>query len=432
MIPSLFILTMLYGILLYFSLKVRGITVLWIFNLGGFVLYHIGFWYLRLQEEDIYFLVNTHERMEQIVLDIIIFTSLSMFFLFILNSQGVRLKNKDMITSDDLHLMGKIIKTLSAIVFIISIVVFLLIDWRSAPLFNIGSYSIREMAVARSLLFKEGALEFLSVPRYITFYVIFPILFYCYGYGLRVSKVVLFIGVLFGLLTLAKTFIIINTLCLFFGFWFRCGGILPGVVAGFVLPSVFYLVVYVTYVTEVSRSFLEVLNVLLVRIIQVPIALVAVYKEIFFFDQGLRSSYWYTLIFEGVKAPIQQIAGQYLAPNAFVVPNAACGILGSVYPNIPMYLHTIYFSLIIGSVVLSSFFVSLLKNYLMRIVATIIIGLQSIFIHLTDPLTVFNSYGFMWSTIFVFLMVYGIPFLIIASKQHVKHREEKQCQEIEP
>ena len=343
--------------------------------------------------------------MEQIVPDFIIFTSISMFFLLVLNSWGVRSKNKDMIASSDLHLMERIIYTLSVIVILFSVVMSPFIDWASAPLFNIGYYSIGELGVARNELFEGGVLELLLVPRYIIFYMIFPVLFYSYGYGLRVPKVVLSIGCLFGLLTLAKTFIIINALCLFLGWWFRRGGFIPLVMAGIILPSTFYIVVFVSYMTEINRLFLEVFKVLLSRIIQVPIALVAVYKEIFYFDQGLRSSYWYTFIFGGEKVPIQQIAGHHLAPNAVVVPNAACGILGSAYPNIPMELHAIYFSVIIGAVALFSFFVSRLKNYPLRIAATIIMGLQSLFILLTDPLTVFNSYGLMWSAIFVFSIV---------------------------
>lgn len=430
MIPTLFFLTVIYGLLLFILLKARGITVLWIFNLGIFLLYHIGFWSLRFQG-DIYFLVNTSDRMEQIVPDIIIFTSISIFILLILNSRGVRSKKKDLIAGSETHLMERIIYMLSIIVISISAIMSLFINWASAPLFNIGTYGIEQLAVARSELFEGVVLELLAVPRYIMFYMIFPVLFYSYGFGIRVPKVVLFIGCLLGLLTLAKTFIVINLLCLFLGWWFRRGGFIPLIMAGIVLPSIFYIVVFVSYMTEVNRLFLEVFKVLLTRIIQVPIALVTVYKEIFYFDQGLRSSYWYTLIFGGDKVPIQQIAGHYLAPNAMVVPNAACGILGAAYPNIPLELHTAYFVMIIGGVALSSFFVSRLKNYSLRIAVTIIMGLQSLFILLTDPLTAFNSYGLMWSAICVFFIVYGLPFLKVASQHKTTNtRQGGQCDNI--
>lgn len=423
MIAVLCILSVIYAILLFIAYKAKGITVLWIFNLGIFVLYHIGFWSLRFGE-DLYFLVDTRARMEHIMTDIIIFTSISMFFLLFLNSRGVRSKNNNLSSVSEKHRMERTMFMLSMIVILIFAIMSFFINWSAAPLFNIGTYDAEAMSIARHELYGGVVLGLLAVPRYIIFYVIFPVLFYSFGYGFRVPKVVLLIGLLFGLLTLAKTFIVINLLCLFLGWWFRRGGFIPLIMAGIVLPSVFYLVVFAKYMTDGNRLFLEVLKVLLGRTIQVPIALATVYKEIFFFEDGLRSSYWYTLIFGGEKAPIQQIAGNYLAPDAIFAPNAACGVLGAAYPNIPLELHVIYYFFIIGTVALSSFFVSRLKKYQLRIAATIIIGLQSIFILMTDPLTAFNSYGFIWSTILVLFIAFGIPFLRVVSKNEIKRMDK--------
>jgi hypothetical protein len=124
----------------------------------------------------------------------------------------------------------------------------------------------------------------------------------------------LMIGCVFGLLTLAKTFILVSLICLFVGWWFRRGGFVPLIIGGAVLPVTLYIVISMTYISVINRSIFEILNTILIRLVQVPIALVIVYKEIFYFDEGLRSSYWYTLIFGGVEAPIQQIAGHFLAP----------------------------------------------------------------------------------------------------------------------
>ncbi len=406
----LLFLTAAHLILLCASLRSKGITVLWVFNAGVFIFYQIGYWSIRFQE-DIYFLTNIREHMEQVVPNLSVFLVISMLSLILLNREGVRSRHELLELGATLPYAKTIILFLSATVMVVCFIISLFIDWGAAPLFNIGRYTPQEMALARGELFKGEVLELFSVPRYLVFYVILPILFLAYGLGIRVSKMLLMIGCVFGLLTLAKTFILVSLICLFVGWWFRRGGFVPLIIGGAVLPVTLYIVISMTYISVINRSIFEILNTILIRLVQVPIALVIVYKEIFYFDEGLRSSYWYTLIFGGVEAPIQQIAGHFLAPNAAQPPNAACGVLGVVYPNVPSELHFIYFAVIIGIVALSSSVVSKLKNLFLRVAATVILGLQSLFILLTDPLTAFNSYGFIWSTTFVALIVYGIPFV---------------------
>jgi len=413
------ILTIIYIFLLFVTYKVRGITVLWLFNFGIFVFYHVGFWSLKFQTKDIYFLSNTSESIEHIVPDIIIFTIIAICVFLIMDSRGVK-PTKIEYSKKEMFFIRNIILMLTAIIILILVPILPFIDYSHAPLFNIGSFSAEEMAIYRRGLFQGPILELMNVPIYLLLYTISPTLLFFYGLGFHISKIVLFAVFSFGILTLAKTFFVLNMTCFFVGWWFKRGGLLPIIIAQIIIPTVFFVIVYCTYLTDTNRSFIEVYSVLLTRIIQVPIALTAVYKEIFYFNEGIRSSYWYTLFFGGVKVPIQQIAGYYLMPNAVIAPNAACGILGSAYPNVPKELHWLYFTSITIFIAFVSYVVSQIKNYAIRVVGTVIIGSQSLFILLTDPLVAFNSYGFLWSGLFVSFYVYGMNLM----KGCIKRQEQ--------
>ena len=105
--------------------------------------------------------------------DIIIFTSISMFFLLFLNSRGVRSKNNNLSSVSEKHRMERTMFMLSMIVILIFAIMSFFINWSAAPLFNIGTYDAEAMLIARHELYGGVVLGLLAVPRYIIFYVIF-------------------------------------------------------------------------------------------------------------------------------------------------------------------------------------------------------------------------------------------------------------------
>jgi len=130
------------------------------------------------------------------------------------------------------------------------------------------------------------------------------------------------------------------------------------------------------------------------RIIQVPIDLSALYAETFHYESGLRSSFWYTLLFGGKKVPLPIYAFTILNPS--LDGNAPTGIIGSSYPNVPWYLHGIYYACFVGYIFLISEYILSIRHALFRLIINVVFGFGSWFILLTDPFTAMNSFGLLY------------------------------------
>jgi hypothetical protein len=152
-----------------------------------------------------------------------------------------------------------------------------------------------------------------------------------------------------------------------------------------------YLIVYATYLQDLSRGFLETLGYLSMRLTQVPIALCLLYAKVYTFEAGARVSKYYVHLLGGQVSPIANEISDLVAPGT--QGNAPAGILGSAFPNIPTSLHGVYFLFFIVYVFAVSRLALTIRIQALRILITILFGLLSWFILLTDPLTAMWTYG---------------------------------------
>lgn len=279
-------------------------------------------------------------------------------------------------------------------------VLLLNINLTEAPLLNIGRYSYTEMLNARRNLY--GSVDSLAVLRYLSLYMIIPCIFLLKGMGCRVYTWMLPAFMIISVLTLSKTAFVMNVFMYFIGRYLQTKSIRT--FFWMILCEVigFYILVAAAYWVDVRRDFFDVTLVLMRRFIEIPISLSANYAQIFNFDEGLRQSIYYVLVFGGNKISISQLAGFRLFGDVAV--QATTGIVGMAYPNVPPSLHYLYYVFFVLLVYFSSVITSYIREYSYTAViikSTLIVTLGNIsgMIFMTDPLTVMNSYGFMWLTL---------------------------------
>lgn len=282
-----------------------------------------------------------------------------------------------------------------------------------APLLNIGRYSQLEMAEARDVFYRTGFLDLLKVPRYIVYYLIAPMFFFLRGIGVKITFVSLAVFFIASLLTLAKTMFVLLTLAYFAGRYFSDKKLRNVSYAMIINLLGFYFIVYATYLADASRGFFEVVEVYFLRIFSIPISLAALYAEYFPFEDGVRSSKYYTYFFGGHADAIAAMAFKIIFPFGAIDGNAPAGVIGSAYPNVPETLHWLFYLAVVLFVFVSSNLIAGIANRLVREMITALFGILSCFIFLTDPLTAINSYGLLYMVIFTCLIRYLKPHRLV-------------------
>lgn len=377
----------------------KGITAYVLFYLGMIIFLLIGWISAYLLADEMYVLNGNRKILNNIIGDIILFFILSSIFL-LLQKKYFKL---NMLEFQKIQIPYNLINFIVYSTVIFCVLMLLLIDLKTAPLLNIGKYTYQDMVFYRNSLFSKGLIEYLNVPRYIVFYMVIPVIFLLRGMGYKISIASLFLFLFVSLLTLSKTMFILIV------FFFYVGKLVYHQKKRYLLwMSIisiigFYLIVFTTYYVDVRRGFFDVLKVFYIRLITTPIALSAIYADIFSFDQGIRSSEYYTYIFGGNYSPIPVLAMQHIVSTSS--GNAPTGIIGMAIPNIPKYLKWLYYLVFIFYVFSISYLINYIKNSYIKIIIMVVFGILSWFIFLTDPLVAFNSYGLLYIGIGVIILL---------------------------
>ncbi|WP_123807718.1 hypothetical protein [Abyssicoccus albus] len=378
------------------------ITILGIFFVGNIIFNNLG-WLLAFYLKDkVYVLQGNEDLLINIIDDIYILNFILIFLLVI--------HPKTKLSMDKLQ--DYLLKVVSKDNFFISLITYstvvvclifmIIIDLQSAPLFNIGQYTFSEMQHYRKEIFNTPLLQSLSVVRSLILYMITPLLFLKKGLGVKHNFFIDIVLITFSLLTLSKTAFI---LILFF-YWM--GKMLSNFSFKYVLylivsvSTAFYLIVYLTYYVDVQRDFYSVIEVLVIRLLASPIALCALYAELFSFNDGFRSSQYYTILFGGQAAQIPIIAMQHIDVNSR--GNAPAGIIGSAYPNIPLLLHWGYYLSFSTLIYIISIIGNNIKSIILGYLIIPLYGILTWFLYLTEPLVALNSYGILYLSILIIII----------------------------
>jgi len=263
----------------------------------------------------------------------------------------------------------------------------------SAPLFMVGGADAHELDVARDELYSGSAAEALAIPRYLLLYLLGPAMFLLWallGVGSRlVCAFVFFIG----LLSLAKTASVMMMFCLFIGYLCANRRTFAVLALGLTV-CVFIALVQMKYNFE--RGLGDVLYVLWGRSVTAPTALTYIYMDTYHYAEGLRSSVWYVRIFGGEFFDHSRHAYQLVFPYEQHIDGCApAGLPGALQPNVPTWLHFPAIVVLYSAIYVFSGIARKLPNP-WSVLAAGILGIQSVFFFLTDPLTVLNSYGVLW------------------------------------
>lgn len=382
------------SLLLLKAHKRSGLSAFNIFYFGMLVFLVIGILLGFYYGEDMYLLNGDITKFNLIIPDIIQFFIIASLILLFQGRKPVTASRIEInVASKQIRLFTTVV---SIIVFMFLIVLLLSIKVSKAPLLHIGDYTKFQMEIARTELYQGGIHQILNVPRYIVFYVLIPLLCFLRGMGIKVNILLLALCLFFSVLTLAKTMFVLMVVLYFSGKYARSNKISNlFTMVGVVLLG-FYWIVYSTYIVDIDRSFLEIIEVFFIRLLPNPIAISAAYAEIFSFDQGLRSSVYYTYIFGGQAAPVTIIAAEIMMGVPTDSINAPAGIIGMAYPNIPDGWHWLYFAFFILFVRFGSGIIAGINNPIIKLAAIFLFGICSWFILLTDPLTAVGSYGLLY------------------------------------
>lgn len=379
----------------------KGVTAYNLFYLGMIVFLPVGWISSYVLADEMYLLNGDTSILNKLIVPICVFILISSIFLFLQKkSTRTNLKTLGKITA-----INKYVYVLYGLSAVFCVLLLLFINIKEAPLLNIGKYSVEEMGYYRDKLFQGTVVELLDVPRYIVFYMLIPICFFLKGMTYKIPNIIMGLFLFVALLTLSKTMFILNVFFYFIGKFYYTGKKISLIQLGIVSAAGFYLIVYSTYYMDVKRDLFEVLKIFYIRMIPTPIALSSIYSEIFHFEQGLRSSQYYTYIFGGTFSSIPVMAMSYISPISD--GNAPTGILGMAFPNIPLYFHWLYYSFFILFILVVSNLINYIENYYFKSIFTIMFGILSWFLFLTEPLVALNSYGLMYiaAAVLLYLLV---------------------------
>lgn len=383
--------------LIYREFK-KGFSAYDIFYCGMIIFVLVGWLSSYFLVEKMYILEGNQELLNGILLDVTFFFIITSFFL-VIQKKG----RKEIIHFDFLKRNFNIlINSLTLFTVLFCVIVIFSINLSKAPLVNIGNYNSSDMLYFRSLLYDTPLMNMLNVPRYIVYYMVIPLLFFLKGLRFNIPKIFLLLFLFTALLTLSKTMFILITFFYFIGRFLDSKKM--SILIWYITISVtgYYLIVYFTYVMTIERSFIEIFEKLYIRLIATPISLSAIYADIFSYNDGFRSSIYYTYVFGGVFINIPIRAMQYISPISD--GNAPTGIIGMAYPNLPMHLHWFYYLVFIIFVYIASYIFRFAQNQLIKITLIVLFGVLSWFLFFTDPLVALNSYGLLW--IFIGTIIY--------------------------
>lgn len=397
MIPAYFwLFSASYLALLYITWRRWGWTILNIFAVGFLLMYIIGPISISLDASHAYMLGGDGSRVLIVLPEIVMMGICMMLALRFQRDPGADIT---CIEAGQFRKVNWRILAFPALGYLA--VAALFIPWSKAPLFNIGTYGLDQMAQARMDFYRPDFLVATNVLRYLVFYVICPVIFLQRGLGVRVPLLVLGILTFFGLMTLAKTFFVLNFSLWALGGFLRNGKLLPFMARVSVILGGFFWIVRSVYLSDLPRNFIEVMGVLFARIIQIPVVCSVLYAENFRFSDGIRTSFWYQIFFGG---QVRDISGDLMWVLAHRDGSAPAGIIGNCYPNIPPFIYPFYFGAVVLFVYAVSQGLARRRDNLFKVVMTIILGIISWFICTTDVLTVMNSYGFLYLSVLALLL----------------------------
>ncbi|MEK3978652.1 O-antigen polymerase [Psychrobacillus sp. FSL K6-2836] len=396
--------------LLLFRKKI--LTAFGLFYIGTIIFLLIGWLSAYFLAEEMYILNGNTEPLINIVPSIITFIIIvNLFWFFPHFSSGNQMKNKQINTD---VFINKNINFIVYSTFILTVFFLAIINISDAPLFNIGKYTVTEMSYYRNEIFATGLISKLNVFRYIVLYLLIPLCFFIRAVGLKRIIIVDIVFIIFSALSLSKTAIILIIVFYFSGKYLKNRKLIDVLLAILSIVFAFYFIVYFTYYVDLQRSFGDVFKVLYIRLIATPIALSGLYSTFFEFHQGFRSSVYYTYLFGGEFVRIAVIAMQNISPTSG--GNAPTGLIGMAFPNIPKSYHWFYYLCVISYIYLFSNLIGLIKNYTIKHVFVFFLGILSWFFFLTDPLVALNSYGILYISGVVIII------LLLQNKQFFKLR----------
>ena len=415
----LFLVLIMSATFLSLMFKLRGVTAYNIFYVGVILFLIVGYGASFIWASEVPVLMGNEDLLFAIFLDVLVFWLISTVFLFVQtkNGQGIRNKNIPLGIQLKLQRTGNLL-TIFTSVFVMYVL--LSIDLSIAPLLNIGTYTLEEMNFYRSVLFQVPIVQTTYVLQYALSYLVIPFLFLLKGLGLKINRLALVLFLFFSLLTLSKTFIVMILVFYFLGRFVNTGKKIKIIQMAIVVTGIFFAIVYATYMVDVKRSFYDVTAILFIRMLLTPISLSAIYAEIFSFEDGLRRSSYYVMIFGGEVAPIATMAMKYV--SAISTGNAPTGIIGTAYPNIPKVAHYLYYTIFIVFVWFGSNLANGIRNYYFNISLTAAFGILAWFLFLTDPLTALSSY----SLLYIFVFVVAIRVLAKKSSRRAERKFKPQ------
>jgi len=389
------------------------LTAYGLFYLGAIIFLLIGWLSAFKMAEEMYILNGNVQPLLNIVPNIIVFFIIATMF-WVLPHIRTNEKIKRAYLNTNIFINKKtnyiVYITFSLTLFFLSI-----ISIGDAPLFNIGKYTVSEMSYYRNEIFSNGLVSKLNIIRYLLLYLLIPLSFFIRAIGLKRIVLIDLVLILFSALSLSKTAIVLVIVFYFSGKFLKNRKPKYILLAVFSIVMAFYFIVYFTYYVDVHRSFNDVFKVLYLRLIATPIALSALYSNIFDYHQGYRSSVYYTYIFGGEFARISVLAMQNIVPLSS--GNAPTGFIGTAYPNIPKTFHWFYYLVIVSYMYFFSNLIGLIRNYTLKYVFVFFLGILSWFFFLTEPLVVLNSYGIIYLSIAIIIV------LIFPKKRFIKRGE---------
>jgi len=384
-----------YVLALVHGCRSRGWTVLNLFGVGFLLIYIAGTLSMTWSDIHVRELVAAKERMRVVLPQVVQLGSCLALALCLQPCSGVRMDRLDYAGVRRVRWQAMAVP---ALVYLAAAALF--IPWSRAPLFNIGTYGVEEMLQARNGMYQNGFLAATAIPRYLVLYVVCPILFLQRGLGVRVPLLLLATFTLFGLLPLAKTFLLLNYGLWALGAYLRTGRLtqlLPR--AGVVLCGYFWIVRSI-YLATFSREPLEMLWVLLARVSQIPVMCAIFYANHFRFADRARSNGIYQLLFGG---HVKNLSSDMMWLLAHRDGSAPAGLIGSCYPNLPPALYLPFFALVVAGVAWVSARLAGQADTLGKAVFTLILGILSWLFCATDLFVVLNSYGFAYLAVVALL-----------------------------
>jgi hypothetical protein len=390
-------LTLLLGGILWRQFKVNGITALNLFALGVLLILPGGAANIHLSPGVAYVVGGDAAVVDIIFPEVALLVLILCSALALQKGAGVR---PGMVMTPE-QILRLPWQGIAAVVFLFLVFLALNVDWADAPLLNVGRATMEQLADSRDLFYSTPLLEATSVLRLLVFYTLGPALFFMRGLGARVPLLLLGFLVFFGILTLAKTFFLFNALFFVAGRYLATGKFREVFLGLGATAGCLFWIVKSTFKSVVDREFFEVLTLLGSRIIQVPVCLSAMYKQLYTFDDGIRSSVWYTRLWGG---HVQDVPAASMELVLHVPGQAPSGMVGSCYPNVPPWAYAPYFLFFVGFMYFVSGRASRIPNPLLRTMLILLVGFDGWFMLLTDPLAAMNSYGLLYMGIICVLL----------------------------